>query len=82
MEILGFIVVELVLSGLGWLCLMIWYRDREKVEEIRNKKYARRYSAAARIFILNMIAGTGAIAMFGAVLFVLIMVIYGWLTPG
>lgn len=76
MEILGFVLVELILSGLGWLCLMIWYRDRKKVKEIRDKKYAGDYSAVVRILALNVLAGTGAVVMIGAVIFVMVVGLY------
>lgn len=76
MEILGFIFLELILSGLGWLCLMIWYRDRKKVKEIRDKKYAGEYSTVVKILTLNLVAGTGAVVMAGAVIFVMVVGLY------
>jgi len=36
-EILGFIVVEIILSGIGWLCLLVWYRNKKKMEAIKNE---------------------------------------------
>lgn len=78
--IIGFIVFELIFSAIGWICLLIWYRDREKVKKIKEEKYAGQYSGAGRVFILNLIAGVGAIAMFGIVIVVLVMWIYKSLT--
>jgi len=69
MEIIGFIIIEFVFSAIGWACLLIWHRDRKIIEKLRDKKYAGQYSAAGRIFILNLIAGLGAIAMFGIAMF-------------
>jgi hypothetical protein len=69
LEIVGsfvmFIVTEIVLAGLGWLCLFVRYRNRKKMEEIKNKKYAGEYSAVGHIMILDLIAGLGATALFG-----------------
>lgn len=76
MEIFGFIFLELILSGLGWLCLMIWYRDRKKVKEIRDKKYAGEYSTVVKILTLNVVAATGAVVMTGAVIFVMAVGLY------
>jgi hypothetical protein len=68
-EILGFIVIEIVFSGIGWLCLFVWYRNRKRMEEIKNQKYAGEYSSVGRVMILNLVAGVGAIACFGMVIF-------------
>jgi hypothetical protein len=76
MEILGAIIIEGILSFIGWVCLNLWYRDGEKVEKIKNEKYAGEFSAAGKIIILNFIAGTGAIVMFGIVIFFLVTWIY------
>jgi hypothetical protein len=76
MEIIGFLIVELVFSAIGWFCLSVWYRDRKKIEKIKEEKYAGRYSGAGRVFILNLIAGIGAITMFGIVIFALVLWIY------
>ena len=76
MEIIGFILIELVLSAVGWLCLSVWYRDRKKIEKIKQEKFAGEYSAAGRIFLLNLVAGVGAIAMFGIVIVALVLWIY------
>jgi len=75
-SLIGFIITEIIFSGIGWLCLYVWYRNRKKMEEIKNKEYAGAYSAAGRVMILNLIAGAGAIAMFGMVIFFLIIFIY------
>lgn len=76
MEILVFIFIEIILTGIGWLCLFIWYRDKRKVKEIRDKKYAGEYSAVPRILILHLIAGIGAITMFSVVIYFLGVWIY------
>ncbi len=75
MELLGAIVIELILSGIGWACLYVWYRDRKKVEKIKNEEYAGEYSSAGRIMLLNLVAGVGALAMFTAVIVILV----GWI---
>jgi hypothetical protein len=80
MEIIGFILIEFVFSTIGWVCLSIWYRDRKKIKKIRNEKYAGQYSGAGRVFVLNFIAGVGAIAMFGIVIVLLATWIYECLT--
>jgi hypothetical protein len=76
MEIIGFIIIEFIFSAIGWLCLLIWYRDRKKIKKIRDEEYAGKFGAAGRIFILNLIAGTGAITMFGIVITILVTWIY------
>jgi len=80
MEIIGFIVIELIFSAIGWVCLSIWYRNRNKIEKIKDEKYAGQYSGAGRVFILNLIAGVGAITMFGIVIFFLVSWIYKSIT--
>jgi hypothetical protein len=80
MEIIGFIIIELIFSAIGWVCLLIWYRDRKKIEKIKEEKYAGLYSGAGRVFILNLIAGVGAVAMFGIVITLLVSWIYKSLT--
>ncbi|HEY3406256.1 MAG TPA: hypothetical protein VGK59_22870 [Ohtaekwangia sp.] len=77
---IGFIIVEIVLAALGWVCLFVWYRNRKKMEEIKNKEYAGEYSAAGKVFILNFIAGAGAISMFGMVIFFLVVFAYRAIT--
>jgi hypothetical protein len=79
-EILGFFVIEIIFAGIGWVCLYVWYRNRKKMEEIKNKKYAGEYSSAGRVMILNLIAGVGAIACFGMVIFSLAAWIYKSIT--
>lgn len=79
-EILGVFVIELIFSGIGWICLYVWYRNRKKMEDIKNKKYAGEYSSVGRIVMLNLIAGVGAIVMFGNVLFFLGFWIYKAIT--
>jgi hypothetical protein len=71
-EIVGslilFVVTEVLLAGLGWLCLFVRYRNRKKMEEIKNRKYKGEYSAAGNVMFLNLItfiARAGAIAFFG-----------------
>ncbi len=80
LEIVGsfvmFIVTEVVLAGLGWLCLYVRYRNRKKMEEIKNKKYAGEYSAVGHVMILNLIAGAGAIGLFGMLVVLLGLWIY------
>jgi hypothetical protein len=76
MEIIGFIIIEFVFSAIGWFCLLVWYRDRKKIEKIKNEEYAGQYSGAGRVFILNLIAGVGAITMFGMVIVLLVSWIY------
>ena len=68
-EILGFIVIEIIFAGIGWLCLLVWYRNKKKMEAIKNEKYAGEYSSVGRVMILNLIAGVGAVTMFGIVVF-------------
>jgi hypothetical protein len=75
-EILGAIVIEIIFAGIGWVCLYVWYRDRKKVEEIKNEKYTGDYSSVGRVMILNLIAGVGAIACFGMVILSLAAWIY------
>ena len=55
---------------------MIRYRDRKKVKKILDEKYAGLYSGAAGVFLLNAVAAIGAIAMFGMVIYVIVMSIY------
>ena len=76
MEIFGFIIIEIVFSAIGWCCLFIWYRDRKKIEKIKEKEYAGLYSAAGRIFLLNLVAGVGAVTMFGIVIVLLVSIIF------
>lgn len=76
MEIIGFIIIEFVFSAIGWFCLSVWYRDRKKIEKIKEEKFAGEYSGAGRVFILNLIAGIGAITMFGIVIVMLVTWIY------
>jgi hypothetical protein len=73
---IGFIFIEVVFSAIGWFYLLVWYRDKKKIEKIKNKEYAGEFSSAGRIFILNFIAGVGAIAMFGIAITVLVLWIY------
>jgi hypothetical protein len=80
MEIIGFVLIELVLSGIGWLCLYAWHRDRKKIEKIKNEEYAGQYSSVGRIIILNLIAGIGALTMFAIVIFFLVVWIYKAIT--
>ena len=60
-ELIGFLIGELMLAGIGWLCLWIWYRDRKMMEQVRDKKYAGEYKAAGYVMILNFIAAVGAL---------------------
>lgn len=76
MEIIGFFLIELIFSAVGWVCLSIWYRDRKKIKKIKEEKYAGQYSGAGRVFILNFIAGVGAIVMFGLAIIFLVKWIY------
>ena len=76
MEIIGFLIIELIFSAIGWFCLSIWYRDRKKIEKVKEEKYAGHYSGAGRVFTLNFIAGVGAIVMFGLVIVFLFKWIY------
>lgn len=78
--IIGFIVFELIFSAIGWICLIIWYRDRKKIKQIKEEKYEGQYSGAGRVFILNLISGVGAIAMFGIVIVSLVVWIYRSIT--
>ncbi|MCD9016617.1 hypothetical protein [Parachryseolinea silvisoli] len=76
MEIFGFVLMEIIFTGVGWACLHVWYRDRKKVEEIKNEEYAGEYSSVGRVMVLNLIAGIGALTMFGMVIFLLVTWIY------
>ena len=79
-QLLASLLTEIVFSAIGWLCLYIWYRNRKKVEEVKNKEYAGYYSAAGRIMILNLIAGVGAISLFGILIFSIGFWIYNAIT--
>jgi hypothetical protein len=78
--IVEFIIMEVILSGIGWICLHVWYRDRKKVEKIKNEKYAGMYGAAGRVMILNLIAGIGALATFALMIALLVGWIYDAIT--
>jgi len=84
MEILGYLVVEIILtgilSGIGWVCLYVWYRDRKKIEKIKNEKYAGNYSSVGGVMILNLIAGVGAITLSVGLIFALAAWIYNLVT--
>ena len=80
MEILGFMAIDIIISGIGFLCLFVWYRNRKKVEQIKNEKYAGSYGAAGRIMILNFIAGAGAICLFVFLIFSIATWMYRLLT--
>lgn len=80
-ELFGFILIDIVFSGIGWVCLYVWYRNTKKVEKIKNENYAGLYSAAGRIMILNLIAGVGAIAVFGILIYSLATWIYRAVYP-
>ena len=54
--------------------------DEEKIDKIKNEEYAGEYSSAGRIIILTLIAGVGAITMFGIVIFFLAAWIYKSIT--
>lgn len=76
MEIFGSLILDLIVSCIGWVCLYVWYRDKKKVEEIKNKKYAGSFRAAGGILILNFIAATGAIALSGFLIFFFVSWVY------
>ncbi|MBS1507421.1 MAG: hypothetical protein JSS79_12310 [Bacteroidetes bacterium] len=73
---MGSILGDIICAGIGWICLFVWYRDLDKMEDVKNKEYAGQYSYVGRVMILNFIAGVGAIMMFGFALLVLVMWIY------
>jgi hypothetical protein len=75
-DLFGFIFAEVAFSVIGWFCLLVWHRDRKKIEKIKNEEYAGEFSSAGRIFILSLIAGVGAIVAFGVAITVLIVWIY------
>ena len=79
-DLFGFILFEIILSGIGWVCLYVWYRDRKKVEKIKNEKYGGKYGVAGMVMTLNLIAGAGAIAMIGVVILFLVASIYKAIT--
>lgn len=72
MEGLAFVVVELILAAIGWACLLIRYGRIDRVQKVLDEKYAGSAAAAARIFILNVFAGTGAVVMIIAVIYVIV----------
>ncbi len=76
METIGFFLVEFVFSVIGWFCLAVWYRDRKKIQKIKEEEYAGRYSGAGRVFVLNFIAGIGAVTMFGIMIVLLVKWIF------
>lgn len=80
MEGLVFVIVELVLAAIGWACLLIRYGRIERVQKILDEKYAGSAAAAARIFILNVFAGTGAVVMIIAVIYVIVFWIINSIT--
>lgn len=71
MEIIGYMIINFIFSFIGWVSLYAWYRDSNKVEKVKNERYAGEFSNAGRILSLNFIAGAGAIVMSALVLFVL-----------
>lgn len=76
MEIIGYILVDVFIAGIGWLCLWVWYRNRKKVQQVRDEQFAGSYGAAGRIFILNLIAGAGAVTMIGIIIALVIHWVY------
>lgn len=80
MEMLGFAIMQVVFAGIGWLCLYAWYWDQKKVSCVVTEKYYGSYSGAGKVLILNFVAGTGAAAMIGMVLYVLFRWIYQSIT--
>ena len=79
-RILAVVIFETIFSGIGWVCLFVMYRSKRKMEEIKNLKYAGEYSLAGRVMLLNLIAGVGAMIMFGIVVFILYSWIYNSMT--
>jgi hypothetical protein len=80
MEIFGFLIIDAILSFIGWVCLYVWYRDRSKIEMVKNKKYGGTFGGAGAVLILNFIAGTGAIALTGILIFFLVSWIYTFIS--
>lgn len=68
---LGLVAFEIILTAIGWACLLIRYRRIDRVKEILDEKYAGSAAAMVRIFFLNVVAGTGAVVMIIAVMWVI-----------
>ncbi|MCJ8291297.1 MAG: hypothetical protein MJK07_16100 [Flavobacteriales bacterium] len=64
-----FILADILLAPIGWLFLIIRYRDKKKVREILKNEYDGSYANAAKDTILNAF-----ILCFGLMIIVLILI--------
>ena len=79
-EIIVVVVGQWVLSGIGWICLWVRYRDLDRMEEVKDKEYAGEYSSAGCVMILNFIAGLGALFLSGMLVAFLVVWVYRAIT--
>lgn len=62
-----YIFSDLILGGVGWICLFLRYRDLEKMEEIKNNKHSGSYSNAGGTFLMNAFIILMIILIFGLI---------------
>ena len=63
MEIIGFIIIEFIFSAIGWLCLLIWYRDRKKIKKIRDEEYAGKFGSDETDVTYTVIVQDGKLSL-------------------
>lgn len=80
MDVLGSLIIDIILSGIGSLYLYVRYRNKRIRMKVKNDKYAGSYGAAGGVLMLNLVAGTGAIVLFGFLMFILVAWIYSLIT--
>ena len=57
------LIFEGIFNLIGRAWLYVRYRDTAKVEKILHKEYHGLFSIAGRIYVLNFIAGVGALSL-------------------
>lgn len=72
MELIVSLVEDAWFAFVGWLCLLLRHRSKQKVRSVLNEKYEGKYNIAGRLIGLDLIALLFLIILISALFIVIV----------
>jgi len=79
MELIVSLIEDAWFAFVGWLCLILRHRSKQKVRSVLNEKYEGKYNVAGRLIGLDLIAFLFLLILISALFIIIAATLYNWI---